>query len=71
MGQTLEVMKKIASEGMTMILVTHEMQFAYEVSDKIIFMEGGKVVEEGTPDQVFNHPKEVRTKEFLSRYTGA
>jgi L-cystine transport system ATP-binding protein len=70
-GQTLEVMKKIASEGMTMILVTHEMQFAYEVSDKIIFMEGGKVVEEGTPDQVFNHPKEVRTKEFLSRYTGA
>ena len=70
-GQTLEVMKKIASEGMTMILVTHEKQFAYEVSDKIIFMEGGKVVEEGTPDQVFNHPKEVRTKEFLSRYTGA
>jgi L-cystine transport system ATP-binding protein len=70
-GQTLDLMKEIASEGMTMILVTHEMQFAYEVSDKIIFMADGKVVETGTPDQVFNNPKAIRTKEFLSRYTGA
>lgn len=69
-GQTLEVMKKIAEEGSTMVLVTHEMQFAYEVADKVIFMEGGIIVEQGTPTQVFHHPKEERTWKFLSRFTG-
>lgn len=66
-GEVLETMKKLAEEGRTMIVVTHEMQFAYEVADKVVFMEGGVVVEQGTPDDVFNHPKEQRTKEFLSR----
>ena len=64
-------MKDIAKSGVTMVVVTHEMQFAYEVSDKVVFMEGGVVVEQGTPDALFNHPKESRTKAFLSRYTNA
>ncbi|MCH4168664.1 MAG: amino acid ABC transporter ATP-binding protein [Streptococcaceae bacterium] len=68
-GQTLEVMKKIANSGSTMVVVTHEMKFAYEVSDKVVFMEGGVVVEAGTPDQLFNHPQNERTQQFLSRYT--
>ncbi|MBS7576441.1 MULTISPECIES: amino acid ABC transporter ATP-binding protein [unclassified Enterococcus] len=68
-GQTLEVMKKIAESGSTMVVVTHEMKFAYEVSDKVVFMEGGVVVEAGTPDQIFNQPQNERTKQFLSRYT--
>lgn len=70
-GQVLTLMKDIADSGVTMVVVTHEMQFAYEVSDKVIFMEGGVVVEQGTPDALFNHPKESRTKSFLSRYTNA
>ena len=70
-GQVLALMQDIAKSGVTMVVVTHEMQFAYEVSDKVIFMEGGVVVEQGTPDEVFNHPKESRTKAFLSRYTNA
>lgn len=70
-GQVLALMKDIAKSGVTMVVVTHEMQFAYEVSDKVVFMEGGVVVEQGTPDAVFNHPKESRTKAFLSRYTNA
>lgn len=70
-GQVLALMKDIAKSGVTMVVVTHEMQFAYEVSDKVVFMEGGVVVEQGTPDAVFNHPKETRTKAFLSRYTNA
>lgn len=65
--EVLGTMKQLASEGRTMIIVTHEMQFAYEVADKIVFMDGGKVLEIGTPNQVFNHPKEERTREFLSR----
>ncbi|PCS06508.1 hypothetical protein RU87_GL001717 [Lactococcus plantarum] len=70
-GQVLALMKDIAKSGVTMVVVTHEMQFAYEVSDKVVFMEGGVVVEQGTPDALFNHPKESRTKAFLSRYTNA
>lgn len=68
-GQTLELMKEIALQGSTMILVTHEMQFAYDVADKVIFMEKGKVVEQGTPKQIFEAPQEERTKEFLARFT--
>lgn len=61
----LDVMRSLAEEGMTMVVVTHEMQFAKDVADRVIFMEGGVVVEEGTPDEVFNHPKHERTKDFL------
>ena len=64
-GEVLEVMRKLAADGMTMVVVTHEMQFAKDVADRVIFMEGGVVVEEGTPDEVFNHPKHERTKNFL------
>jgi ABC-type polar amino acid transport system ATPase subunit len=66
-GEVLEVMKKLALDGMTMIIVTHEMGFAREVGDRILFMDGGKIVEEGTPDQLFGSPKHPRTKEFLSK----
>lgn len=61
----LDVMRSLAEEGMTMVVVTHEMQFAKDVADRVIFMEGGVVVEEGTPDEVFNHPKHERTRNFL------
>jgi polar amino acid transport system ATP-binding protein len=61
----LDVMRELAEEGMTMVVVTHEMQFAKDVADHVIFMEGGVVVEEGTPDEVFNHPQHERTKDFL------
>jgi polar amino acid transport system ATP-binding protein len=63
----LEVMKKLAVEGMTMIVVTHEMGFAREVADRIVFMDAGRIIEEGTPEELFNHPKEERTREFLGR----
>lgn len=66
-GDVLAVMQKLAQEGMTMVVVTHEMGFAREVSDRVIFMEEGYVVEDASPDQIFNHPKEVRTKEFLDK----
>ena len=66
-GEVLEVMKKLAKAGFTMIVVTHEMGFAREVSDRVIFMDNGVVLEEGTPNQIFNNPKEERTKEFLSK----
>ena len=66
-GDVLKVMKDIAESGMTMIVVTHEMQFAKEVSDRVIFMADGYVVEEGTPDEIFTSPKNPRTQEFLSR----
>lgn len=65
--EVLLVMKELAQEGMTMVVVTHEMGFAREVADRIIFMDGGVIVEEGTPDQIFNYPKEERTKRFLSK----
>lgn len=66
-GEVLEVMKNLASAGYTMIVVTHEMGFAREVSDRVIFMDGGYIVEEGTPEEIFTNPKMQRTKEFLSR----
>ena len=67
-GEILKVIKDLAAEHMTMVIVTHEMAFARDVSDKIIFMDKGVIVEEGTPDQVINHPQHNRTKAFLSRY---
>ena len=66
-GEVLSVIKNVAKSGMTMIIVTHEMQFAREVSDKILFVDGGVVLEEGTPNEIFGNPQEERTKEFLKR----
>ena len=66
-GEVLEVMKDLAEAGLTMIVVTHEMTFARDVANKVVFMDGGVIVESGTPDQIFSAPKEERTKEFLSR----
>lgn len=66
-GDVLEVMQKLAREGMTMLVVTHEMGFAKEVADRVIFMDGGYIVEEGPPDQLFNHPQHERTKDFLDK----
>ena len=66
-GEVLEVMKELAREGMTMVVVTHEMGFAKEVGDRVIFMADGKIVEENTPEEFFANPKEERTKEFLSK----
>ena len=66
-GEVLEVMKSLAKSGYTMIVVTHEMGFAREVSDRVIFMDGGYIVEEGTPDEIFTSPKQERTKQFLSK----
>jgi len=68
-GEVLEVMRKLALEGMTMVVVTHEMGFAREVADRIIFMEKGSIVEEGSPDALFYHPKFERTREFLWKIT--
>ena len=64
-GEVLEVMKQLAREGMTMVVVTHEMGFAREVADRVLFMDQGKVVEEGTPEHFFTNPQEERTKTFL------
>ena len=66
-GEVLDVMKKLALEGMTMVVVTHEMGFAREVADRMIFMDYGAILEEGTPNQMFNHPTHDRTKQFLSQ----
>ncbi len=66
-GEVLDVMKSLAKEGMTMIVVTHEMGFAHDVADRVIFMDGGYIVEEGTPEEIFKHPQQKRTQEFLSR----
>lgn len=66
-GETLEVIKKVARTGITMIVVTHEMSFAQDVADKVVFMDEGIVVEEGTPREIFSNPKEERTRQFLSR----
>lgn len=63
----LEVIKNLAESGMTCVIVTHEMGFAKEVSDRVLFIDGGVIAEEGTPDEVFNHPRNERTKEFLSQ----
>lgn len=66
-GEVLELMKELAESGMTMVVVTHEMGFAKEVGSRILFMNEGRIVEEGTPDEIFNHPKNERLKEFLSK----
>jgi len=66
-GEVLEVMKNLAHEGMTMVVVSHEMGFAKEVAHRVIFMDEGKIVEEGTPDRFFEHPREERTRTFLSK----
>lgn len=66
-GEVLKVMKDLAQEGMTMIVVTHEMRFAREVADKVIFMDQGIIVEQGKPEDIFVNPKEERTKQFLNR----
>ena len=66
-GEVLAVMKELADEGMTMAVVTHEMGFAREVGNRILFMDQGKIVEQGTPDEVFNHPKHPRLQEFLAK----
>lgn len=69
-GEVLQVMKQLADEGMTMIVVTHEMGFAEEVADRVVFMVDGMVVEEGTPAAIFTNPREDRTQNFLARYIG-
>ncbi|RZB20627.1 amino acid ABC transporter ATP-binding protein [Streptomyces sp. F001] len=66
-GDVLAVMRMLANEGMTMMVVTHEMTFAREVADRVVFMDGGVIVEDGTPDQVIAHPRHERTRHFLSR----
>lgn len=67
-GEVLDVMRSLADTGLTMIVVTHEMAFARDVSDRVIFMDGGVILEDSTPDEIFNNPKEARTKEFLTRF---
>ena len=66
-GEVLKVMRQLAEEGMTMVVVTHEMGFAREVADRVIFMDGGYIVEQGAPDQVINHPTQERTQNFLRK----
>ena len=66
-GEVLAVMKNLADEGMTMAVVTHEMGFAREVGTRVMFMDEGIILEQGTPEDIFNHPKEARTQEFLSK----
>ena len=66
-GEVLDVMKELAEEGMTMVVVTHEMGFAREVGTRVLFMDGGKILEQNEPQAFFDHPREARTKEFLSK----
>lgn len=66
-GDVLNVMKKLANEGMTMVIVTHEMGFAKEVANRVMFMDGGNFVEDSTPQEIFEHPKNARTKDFLNK----
>jgi len=66
-GEVLNVMKDLAKDGMTMVVVSHEMGFAKEVADRVIFMDGGKIVEQGSPEDIFSNPKEARTKAFLDK----
>ena len=70
-GEVLDVMKKLAYEGTTMIVVTHEMNFAHEVADRVIYMDHGDIIEEGPPEQVFDHPEQERTRTFLSGFVSA
>ena len=66
-GEVLEVMKNLADQGMTMAVVTHEMGFAKEVGTRVMFMDEGRILEQGTPEDIFENPKEARTQEFLSK----
>ena len=66
-GEVLDVMKRLAESGMTMVIVTHEMGFAREVGDRLLFVDGGYIVEQGAPKEVFENPKEERTRSFLSK----
>ena len=66
-GEVLEVMKNLAAQGMTMAVVTHEMGFAKEVGTRVMFMDEGRILEQGTPEDIFDNPKEARTQEFLSK----
>ena len=66
----LRVIKDLAAQNMTMVIVTHAMQFARDVADRVVFMDGGRIVEEGPAEQVIGHPREQRTREFLSRIEG-
>ena len=66
-GEVLDVMKELAHEGMTMVVVTHEMGFARKVGTRVLFMDGGQIAEQGTPEEIFEHPQNARTKEFLSK----
>ena len=65
--EVLDLIKEVVSEGMTMVIVTHEMRFAQQVASRVIFFDGGKIVEENTPQEFFNNPKNERLKEFLSK----
>lgn len=65
-GEVLQVMKELAAEGMTMVVVTHEMRFAKGVANEVLFMDGGKIIERGAPEDIFSHPKEPRTQQFLN-----
>lgn len=66
-GETMDLVKRVADRGITMIVVTHEMKFAQEAADKVVFMEGGRILEEGTPEEIFYKPKNERTRKFLER----
>ena len=66
-GEVLAAMKELVADGMTMVVVTHEIGFAREVADRVVFMDGGYIVEQGTPEEVINHPKEPRTIDFLNK----
>ena len=66
-GEVLEIMKELAANGMTMVIVTHEMGFAREAADRVFFMDQGIIMEQGTPDKIFNQPENERTKAFLSK----
>ena len=66
-GEVLDVMKELALSGMTMVCVTHEMGFAREVADRVLFLDEGRILEEGTPEEIFNHPRQQRTKDFLNK----
>jgi len=66
-GEVLNLLRQLADTGMTMVLATHEMGFAREVADKVCFLDGGVILEEGPPDQIFSSPREERTREFLAR----
>lgn len=70
-GDVLGVMRRLAKQGMTMVIVTHEMGFAKEVADRVVFFDNGTILEQGTPTDIFEHPKEERTKSFLNKVLNA